>query len=453
MVIALSSFVGMVAASAVALEVTPMRCEHIVLTAHGVAAVTERVELGGRSEVHVTIDPQVVPESLSFSGHAFQSVTRSMQSVAVSSPANVEGGIGSLQEALAGQGVTLFFSKLQEPPLKGRLVDWDFSLLEGEKVFVLQEGKNIRYVDPDAVEMVQFSALSAEQPFIRKLPVLHFQFGEIAREGSEMRLHYLTRALESSLHYTVTLLEGARLSIQPYVTVKNKLGELSLVEMEYYFGDPVLDMDGASGGGEPLQALWLGTFTLPYGGELSIPLETRESAATRVMHGMIANNRSLTGALLGAKASERTGLFHAVDARNPYGFPLAEARASVMEAGRFRALSSLPDAEPSGRFILDIEPAQGAFMEHEEEIQSTNNGLTTLRGTIRLINARNMPADFVIDRTLTGKVLDADGQPFILETQTNASEPNGTQRLRWETSLAPNEEITLSYRYQLRLQP
>lgn len=445
----------------------------VSLTQYGVAAVTESAPVGGKDKVRVMILGKPLEGSLYFSGIPVASARSTYGRIASEQPPAIVHDLGDLQASLKGESVTLYFKSSGATPLKGKLIDWNIAAqAEGsDSYLILQEAKNVRYIDPSTVGMLQFSAISTEKPFMRAQPALDIVFRETAPESAVLDFHYLVEGFQWQPTYSVEIVDERLLRVTHSASIVNGLGDFENAEVELLIGEPPLPEqaryspeatrklvnDRTLGRQSPLYSVWAGTHALREAEHLQVNIDTRELSYEPVVRWDIFANRKLDGTL--AHREDEGDLWNALRFNNGFPYPFGAGQASVHEQSRFKAFTQMPATPMRGHVVLNIDRAEAIRVEVAEDESLSKpakfNGKEatqlTIRGVLTLANYRNEPVTLLIERDLVGTILESDGAPRITGLWTAFSEPNARQHLSYEIALEPGEEQVLNYRYQVNV--
>lgn len=449
---------------------------HLLIThGHG-SAVTETLELSDTLEVTIPFTRPHDFGSLHTSGTPVASARLTQTSVAIDEPPSIVTNLGDLQAELAGQLVTLYFKRSGDSPLKGKLLDWSRKSSDTNPnqrpYLILQEGKNIRYIDPEAIEMLQFATISTTQPFIRKLPALDIRFSEKPLVGTKLNLHYTTPKLNWTPTYVIERIDSARLRLKQVAQIENHFADFSQAEVELFTGNPFLnqpthpnpagqDAENARNLGTLAapHSVWVGTHSLNQGEELIVKTDERELPYDPIVFWHIPQNRAPEGFLLPPPniPLESNRAWDALQFTNPFAYPLAAGSATVQEREQFKVQTRLAFTPVNGDARVAIEPAaliradakEGAFSSEPITLEGKPATRLSVNGFLEIGNYRKHPVTIVIDRILRGTVVSATGNPRITGVWHELNHPNAQQQLSWELTLASGEEKKLNYRYEI----
>lgn len=448
----------------------------LILTHAGSASITETVEASDQLQIRFPFQRDYRPESLIFTGAKVLTARLQTESIAVAEPSAIQHNLGDLQQDLAGQLVTLYFKRTGEAPLKGKLLDWVGKKNPAERPFlIIQEGKNVRYIDPDSIDMLQFLTISTTKPFIRKLPLFEIKFIEKTPPSTKLKIHYLTDSITWVPTYGLEIIDNTRLRLSLLAGIKNTFNDLDNAEIELLIGSPVIektalkntasqDLENATNRGTlaASHSVWAGTHSMKKGDSLHIVAEAREATYEPIVYWNIPQNRHPDGTFserpLGTTPSQ---LRDAIRFSNPFTYPLPAGTVNIHEKERFKANTHLDFCGVGENALLPLDTAARirADVSERETLseKTTHNGQEatrlTLNGTLLINNYRQNPITLVIDRTLTGTVLNATDTPLITGIWQATHTPNPQQRLTWQLTLRPGEEKTITYRYSLLCQP
>ncbi|MCA8958941.1 MAG: DUF4139 domain-containing protein [Planctomycetes bacterium] len=144
---------------------------------------------------------------------------------------------------------------------------------------------------------------------------------------------------------------------------------------------------------------------------------------------------------------------------NPFPFPMTTGAATVVADGRFRGQRMTSWVNVGETTTLPINKALSVrtlSTESEEpetrdyvRIGGNNHRRTTARGELLICNHRKEAVTMVIRRRFSGQLLSADESPTESLREEGVYSVNQRNELQWTIELAPGEQKTLTYRYEL----
>lgn len=147
----------------------------------------------------------------------------------------------------------------------------------------------------------------------------------------------------------------------------------------------------------------------------------------------------------------------AVRFKNPLGFPMTTAAATIVARGRFNGQGMTMFVNSGEQTTLRINKAlsvrtRAIEVEQEKDREITNWGGRNFRkvgvkGNLSINNHRNEEIKVLVRRQFTGELVSADGDPKKILREEGVYSVNTRRELIWEVTLKPGEEKTLSYQY------
>lgn len=149
----------------------------------------------------------------------------------------------------------------------------------------------------------------------------------------------------------------------------------------------------------------------------------------------------------------------AVRFSNPFDFPMTTAPATIISDGRFRGQRTSHWVNPGERTTLRITKAlsiRTLAVENEEpnareviKVGVRDFRRTDVKGTVTVCNHRKKAVVMVIQRRFSGDLIEADGSPVTSLREEGVYSINQRNQLEWTVTVAPGEELNLSYRYRV----
>ena len=147
--------------------------------------------------------------------------------------------------------------------------------------------------------------------------------------------------------------------------------------------------------------------------------------------------------------------------RNPLGFPMTTAPATVVAGGRFHGQGLVRYASVGEETTVRVNKAlsiRTRAVETEAEGESgrdlvrwggRNFRKVTVSGELTVNNHRSGKITLLLRRQLTGDLVSADGDPKKILREEGVYSVNTRRELIWELSLKPGEERMLKYQYRV----
>jgi hypothetical protein len=232
----------------------------------------------------------------------------------------------------------------------------------------------------------------------------------------------------------------------------------------------------AAGGGAPIQPASegvdlyyqrIGKRDLHEGEALHIEVASATTAYTRIVDWLIRDTRDEWGnpnQRRGWESSgdrEEEGAWDALRFANPFAFPMTTAPATIMSGSRFQGQRTTSWVNPGEETTVRITKALAIRSIHAEfEVENAAGrevvflGGRTFRsvavqGELQLCNHRKEAVQMVIRREFSGELNQADGEPQTKLLERGVYSVNRRQELVWNLTLAPGEEKTLEYTYEV----
>jgi hypothetical protein len=157
---------------------------------------------------------------------------------------------------------------------------------------------------------------------------------------------------------------------------------------------------------------------------------------------------------------ERTEeVWHSCRLRNPLEMPLTTAPAQFTKDGRFTGQDICHYTAPGGETTIRINRAMNLVAEQSEvelerrrdalRVHGSSYDLVRIQGQLRLRNRMDTKADVEVTKQLSGAV--GQTAPHAKDTPTvkGLRQVNTHHTLTWRVEIAPSEERTLSYDYDV----
>ena len=378
----------------------------------------------------------------------------------------------------------------------------------GRGGWLVIDAEERRYLAMDLISQVRIEKKAKEPPRVKQ-PVLLFS----TKEAGRVQVTYLSRGMAWAPTCRVDLLEDDRLRLTQSAVVRNELMDLRNTRVELISGYPnikfghvdsplnpqatlaaffqqVSQRGGRRSGAISQQVVFnniasndigasqpllqpdagartedlhyegIGAHDLKEGDALSLEVASAETSCVRVVEWKVPDFRDGGGRYRHqADESGENEPWDVVQFSNPLKFPMTTAAASIMENRRFRGQSISTWVAPGQKASIRINKAltvRGEHSEVEEEgkravvwIAGEDFQRTTVKGRLKVSNARATVVKMVIRVDFSGELVEAEGTPVKSLRPDGAGSVNPHRQLEWTVSLKAGETKTLSYRYSL----
>jgi hypothetical protein len=233
-------------------------------------------------------------------------------------------------------------------------------------------------------------------------------------------------------------------------------------------GDAGLDLSAQPAGeGVDLYYHSIGKRSMKEGEALALEVATARGPYERIVEWRVPDTRDEWGRPYDANNYEyqrqqnperfEDSAWDAVRFKNPLGFPMTTAAATIMANGRFNGQGMTMFVNNGEQTTLKINKAlsvrtRSVEVEEEKDREITNWGgrnfrKVSVKGTLSVNNHRNEEIKVLVRRQFTGELVNADGDPKKILREEGVYSVNTRRELIWEVTLKPGEEKTLTYQY------
>lgn len=420
---------------------------------------------------------------------------------------------GSLQDDLAGKQVTVHFKGASRPPVSGTMLK--MKPAKGEEAalgrfYLIQTAKGRAYVD-----VADVSAVESEDrgtTVTRRRPRLVFDLKGTDRPQTTVTVRYIATGLSWAPSYRIDTSDPKQLLLEQHAVVKNELGDLTDAEVRLISGYPsveyahvrsplaprtslvgffaelggarVREIDALSnsvvaqnavqlnnyrvhnlalgatptGEGVDLHYQSIGKRTLAEGDALATVVAKGRADYQRIVEWLIPDGRDPYGRHNGGDDGEA---WDALKFKNPLGFPMTTAPATVTADGKFNGQRTSYWVNAGEETVLRVEKALSVRTRASENEQLTRDGSgrdliwvggrqyrrTTVEGELAIGNHRKEQVSLVVRRRFSGELGTAEGSPRQTLREEGAYSVNKRQELIWEVALKGGEEKKIKYTY------
>lgn len=156
-------------------------------------------------------------------------------------------------------------------------------------------------------------------------------------------------------------------------------------------------------------------------------------------------------------------VWHSLNFKNTSGQPLTTAPVSVYKDGQLMGQDTLMYTPAGADLLVKMSKALDIRAEATEEELSRERGalripntgfvydLVTLKGTISLRNFKNQEVRMMMNKLVTGEIVEADKTPAITKSAKGLREINPASKLIWKLDLKPGQQLEVKYTYKLYL--
>jgi len=365
-----------------------------------------------------------------------------------------------------------------------------------------------QFLSLERIGRIEVEGEAAERVEVPR-PVMVFS----APKAGKVQLTYLTKGMAWMPAYQVDLLAADRVRLRQTAVVRNELMDLRKTRLDLISGYPnikfahvnspmnpratlaaffqqISQEGGRSNGtlgqqiafnsisnraseaamplpqpdaGAPAEDLHyedIGVHALLEGDSLSLEVATAEASCERIVEWTVPDYRDDHGRLQRNRARrDEDDPWDAVQFANPLEFPMTTAAVSVLEDGRFRGQSMATWTAPGQNASIKVNKAltvRGEHSEVEEEgkreivwVAGDDFQRTSVRGTLKVSNARAEPVKLVIRTDFSGDLIEAEGDPVKSLRADGARSVNPHRQLEWTIDLEAGTSKTLTYRYSV----
>jgi hypothetical protein len=221
-------------------------------------------------------------------------------------------------------------------------------------------------------------------------------------------------------------------------------------------------------GGPDIHYHSIGKRSLRVGDALGVTTGEGTAPYERVVEWLVPDNRKSNGRYIDDSDRERNPEKYASSAwdalmfRNPLSFPMTTAPAMVVSDGRFLGQRPSFWTDPGQPATVQITKAMSIrTWSTEEEEEGSRMKVdywwgreyyrVTARGRLSVDNNRSEPVKMVIRRRLSGKLLEADGEPKAKLLASGIYSHNQRNELTWTVDVEPRASLELNYRYMVEV--
>jgi len=387
------------------------------------------------------------------------------------------------------------------------------------RFLVLRSESGWTYVDMGMVAYLRSEG--AADPVRHRRPVLLLSLPAGARAAT-VTLTYLTKGLAWAPSYKVDISDPRTLALTQGAVVRNEFGDLEETRVELITGFPnvpfahvgspfamrtgwaaffqQLNQRFAAGraaaghvasqqavtSNEPGDAGWdlsatpagegvdlhyqpIGARSLKEGEAISLNVASARAPYERIVEWRVPDTRDEWGRPVD-RNSDPYGRLHdperfeadpwdALRFRNPLGFPMTTAPATVVARGRFNGQSMVRYTSAGEEATVRVNKALSVRTRAVEVEGEAARDLVpwggrtfrrvTVNGELTVNNHRNEKATLLLRRQFTGELVSADGDPKKILREEGVYSVNTRRELIWELPLKPGEERILRYQYRV----
>jgi hypothetical protein len=233
-------------------------------------------------------------------------------------------------------------------------------------------------------------------------------------------------------------------------------------------GDAGLDLSAQPAGeGVDLYYHSIGKRSMKEGEALALDVATGQGAYERIIEWRVPDTRDEWGRPYDQNNYEYQRQQHperfddsvwdAVRFKNPLGFPMTTAAATIVAKGHFNGQGMTNFVNSGEQTTLRVNKAlsvrtRSIEVEEEKDREITNWGGRNFRkvgvkGSLSINNHRNEEIKVLVRRQFTGELVSADGDPRKVLREEGVYSVNTRRELIWEVTLKAGEEKTLNYQY------
>ena len=213
--------------------------------------------------------------------------------------------------------------------------------------------------------------------------------------------------------------------------------------------------------------------TLKNGGRGQYPIFSKEIDIAHIYECNMAQNSAATGFYQKDflfTPDNKNPVFHSIKVNNNLEFPWTTGTAMVMssKSGEKRPISQdLLNYTPiKGHSYVKLTEAPDIKVKHAEKevsreqkvrkVNSSNNryyyDLVTVEGKIKVRSYKDKKVDLNLKRTISGELIKSEVKWLKAERVNRSADINKITDVCWETSLAPEEELEITYSYKVYVQ-
>ncbi len=207
----------------------------------------------------------------------------------------------------------------------------------------------------------------------------------------------------------------------------------------------------------------VGARSLNRGDSLVLSVAQERTTYERIVEWIVPDNRDENGRYDQNRqfqsGSPRDSAWDAVQFSNPFEFPMTTGPACVISEDRFRGQrmsqwvnvgqkTTLPITRALSIRTLSSEQEEPETREHRR-IGGHNYRQVSVKGELLICNHRSETVKMIVRRQFSGQLLEADESPSERLLEEGAHSVNQRNELSWVLEIAPGEERTVSYRYDV----
>lgn len=213
--------------------------------------------------------------------------------------------------------------------------------------------------------------------------------------------------------------------------------------------------------------------TLKNGGRGQYPIFSKDIDIAHIYECNMAQNSATTGFYQKDflfTPDNQNPVFHSIKVNNNLEFPWTTGSAMVIssKSGEKRPISQdmLNYTPIKGHSYVKLTEAPDIKVKHAEKevsreqkvrkVNASNNryyyDLVTVEGKIKVRSYKDKKVDLNLKRTIHGELIDSEVKWLKAERVNRSADINKITDVCWETSLAPEEELEITYSYKVYVQ-
>ena len=430
----------------------------IALFSDGTAVVTEELFTSGHQAFAIEW-PAARPEFVWFQEEPKVALRWTNRQVSVAMPPRIHNDLSDIQGDFGGRLVTIYF-KGSEPMLRTTLFRMPKQTEEtGENedaipYLIMQEGKSVRFIDPDIISMIQLTATSAEKPFFRQINVLEVTAPKGTPFGEKLHFSYIAEGIKWQADYLLNISSPNKLYFYKRAEITNNWRVFTEVDIELAGSvSPTAD----TWQGSP-QYTWAGVHSMSPGDSLRLPVA---DAVVRSFDALvlwkIPSNRNADGKLIREVRSHMA--WDAIEFANPLQAPLEAGHVRIVANGRLLSVDEIDATYASGKIVLQKSPAARFTTEHTEVVQGSTEAwidgdpfrMTSVHGKAYIANQSDKAILVRVVRNFRGHLTQAPGYKTIVNKSLHDGEINPLRQVVWEYLSQPGESREFEYDYEVAI--
>lgn len=222
---------------------------------------------------------------------------------------------------------------------------------------------------------------------------------------------------------------------------------------------------GASSPSESVDLYYrsIGTNTLKEGDALFTTVAKAKTSYERIIEWLVPDTRSANGRPVDDYERQqhpekyKDAAWDAVRFKNPFDFPMTTAPAGIYDRGRFSGQSQSNWVNPGENNVVYVTKAlsvRTTFAEQEDagdraavKLAGTQYQKASITGNLTVLNNRAVDVRTIVRRQFSGDLVNATDSPESKLREEGVDSVNRRNELKWDLTLKPGEEKTITYTY------